>query len=100
MGDISTHVSSTDGTVYLRTQHGDTAEEIAEALKPYVGRRMSADVANRYGHFHRYSVVLRSVDGENVTLDAWVNGKVIPTTVDAMSAFGTHCTMISPEREA
>lgn len=94
---ITTHVSSTDGTVYLRTQHGETAAEIAEALRPYVGRFMCFDLSNLYGYYHRYHGELKSVDGTMVTV--YVPRYDFTATTNAMDAFGTHCTTIEPERE-
>lgn len=94
---ITTHVSSTDGTVYLRTQHGDTAEEIAEALRPYVGRFMSMDLPNLYGHYRRYKGTLRSIDGVVATVH--VPNYDYTTEINVFDAFGTHCTTIEPEKE-
>lgn len=91
---ITTYIS-TDGTVYLRTQHADTATQIAEALRPYVGRFMRMDLPNLYGHHHRYWGELRSIDGDNVTV--YVPNYDFTATVDAMDAFGTNCTMIEKE---
>lgn len=88
---ITTHVSS-DGTVYLRTQHGDTAAEIAEAVTPYIGRTMLADIPNQYGHSHRHWSELQAVDGEIVTL--YVAAFDHTAKISAGDAFGTHCTMI------
>lgn len=98
MSEITTHVSSTDGTVYLRTQHGQSAAEIAEALRPYVGRTMRMDLPNLYGYCHGYWGVLRAIDGENVTVH--VPSHDYTTTVNAMTAFGSHCTTITPEKES
>jgi hypothetical protein len=89
---ITVHVSSTDGLTYLRTQHGETAEQIAEALAPYVGRTMRMDLPNNYGHFHTYHGVLKSIDGANVTV--YVPAHDYTATIDAMQAFGTNCTTI------
>lgn len=94
---ITTHVASTDGTVYLRTQHGRSAAEIAEALRPYVGRLMQMDLPNLYGHYHRYWGELRAIDGENVTV--YVPNHDHTTTINAFDAFGTHCTVIEPVKE-
>lgn len=94
MDSITTH-TATDGTVYLRTQHGLTSAEIAEALTPYIGRTMQADVPNNYGHYKRYRVVLKKVDGDKVTLYAPQHDYT--TELDAMAAFGNDCTMIYRE---
>jgi hypothetical protein len=92
---ITAHVASTDGTVYLRTQHAETAEQITEALTPYIGRTMRVDLPNLYGHYHRYWGELRSIDGTDVTV--YVPHHNHTATVNAMDAFGTHCTMIEKE---
>jgi len=97
MGSITTHMA-TDGTVYLRTQHGESAAEIAESLKPYVGRSMWADLPNDYGHFKRYHVVLREVDSEDVTV--YIPRLDLTATVNAFSGFGSDCTMIEKEKNA
>lgn len=86
MGDITQHTAS-DGMIYLRTHHGGSAEEIAAALTPFVGRVMSADLPNRY---RRYRVKLLAVDGGRVTVQE-------QSTFDAFDVFGTSCTMIEPE---
>lgn len=91
---VTVHVS-VDGTVYLRTQHGNSAAEITEALKPYVGRTMSCDLPNLYGHYHRYRAVLREIKGDTVTL--YVPGHDYLTVINAFDAFGSHCTMIDKE---
>lgn len=93
--NITTHVSSTDGTVYLRTQHGNSAAEIAESLQPYIDRTMSCELPNLYGYYRRYSAVLRAVDGENVTL--YVPRLDHEATLSAFDAFGSHCTVIEKE---
>jgi len=94
MDNITTHIA-TDGTVYLRTQHGESAAEIAESLKPYVGRMMSADLPNLYGHYKRYNVVLQAVDGDDVTV--YCPNYDHTATLSAFDAFGSHCTMIKKE---
>lgn len=96
--EITTHISSTDGTVYLRTQHGRTSEQIAEALRPYVGRFMRMDLPNLYGHYHRYWGELRSIDGTQATV--YVPNHDHTATIDVMDAFGTHCTTIEPLKES
>lgn len=97
---ITTHLSSTDGTVYLHTHHGESSAQIADALSPYIGRDMKADLPNNYGHYARYRVRLEAVDGERVTVLATTrDGRKHRTTVDAFDAFGTNCTTIEPVRE-
>lgn len=91
MGDITQHTAS-DGMIYLRTHHGGSAEEIAAALTPFVGRVMSADLPNRY---RRYRVKLLAVDGGRVTVQEQRSGQ--QSTFDAFDVFGTSCTMIEPE---
>lgn len=94
---ITTHIS-TDGTIYLRTQHGETAAEIAEALRPYIGRTMRMDLPNLYGHYHRYRGELLSVDKE--TVEVRVPQHDYTTVINAGDAFGTHCTTIDPIKES
>jgi hypothetical protein len=96
---ITTHVTSTDGTVYLRTQHGESAEDIAEALKPYVDRFAHFYPPNLYGHINPHRSTrgwIRAVNGTRVTVE-------VPSTgytgeVDAFDAFGSYCTIIEPQR--
>jgi len=95
---ITTHVSQTDGTTYLRTQHGESAAEIAESLRPYIGRTMSMDLPNLYGHYHRYRGVLRGLAG--VVATVYVPGHNYEVEINVFDAFGTHCTMIDREDEA
>lgn len=90
-----TTLKSDDGTVYLRTQHGRSAEEIAESLKPYIGRTMSMELPNLYGHYRRYSGVLRGISG--VVATVYVPGHNYETEVNVFDAFGSHCTMIEKE---
>jgi hypothetical protein len=90
-----TTLKSDDGTVYLRTQHGRSAEEIAESLKPYIGRTMSMEFPNLYGHYRRYSGVLREIDG--VVATVYVPRHSYETEVNVFDAFGSHCTMIEKE---
>jgi hypothetical protein len=97
VANITTLVSSTDGTVYLRTQHGNTAAEIAESLKPYVGRTMSCELPNNYGHYRRCLAVLLGVTGDDVTVR--VPRYDYETTISAMDAFGSNCTTIEPEKK-
>jgi len=94
MGNITTHVA-TDGTVYLHTHHGESAAEIAEALKPYVGRFMGADIPNMYGHCKTYHARLDGIDGNTVHLYVPRLGQT--ATVDAFTAFGSHCAIIDKE---
>lgn len=94
---ITTHVSSTDGTIYLRTQHGRSAAEIAESLRPYIGRTMRMDLPNLYGHYHRYWGELRSIDGAVATVH--VPNHDYTAEINVFDAFGTHCTTIEPIKE-
>jgi hypothetical protein len=90
-----TKMESSDGTVYLHTHHGNTAQEIAESLKPYVGRTMSMELPNMYGHYRRYSGILRSVDKNAVTV--YVPAHTYETVINAFDAFGSRCTIIEKE---
>lgn len=94
---ITTLVSSTDGTVYLRTQHGNTAEEIAAALTPYVGRVMSMELPNLYGHYRRYTGTLKEINGVVATVR--VASHNYETEINVFDAFGSTCTTIEPERD-
>ena len=96
MGAITTHVDSCDGTVYLRTHLGESAAEIVEALRPYIGRYMRMDLPNLYGHYRHYWGDLLSVDGDTVTV--YVPAHDYTTTINAFDAFGTHCTLIEKEK--
>lgn len=96
---ITTHVSSTDGTVYLRTQHGESAEEIAEALRPYIGRFAHFYPPNLYGHINAQQSTcgwIRAVNGTKITVEVPRNSYT--GEVDAFDAFGSYCTIINPER--
>lgn len=97
---ITTHVASTDGTVYLRTQQGGSAEEIAEALRPYIGHFAAFYPPNAYGHINPHRATrgwIRAVDGTRVTVEVPATGYT--GDVDAFAAFGSYCTMIEPNRE-
>lgn len=91
---ISTYVAG-DGTTYLRTQYGRDAQEIADALKPYVGRDMHGDVPNMYGHYKRYPLTLTAVEGDQVTIH--VRRFDHTATLSAFDVFGSHCTVIEKE---
>lgn len=91
---VTTHTEK-DGIVYLHTHHGESSREIAEALTPYVGRTVYADVPNNYGHYQRVRVELRAVNGTDATV--YYARTDYTATVDAFDAFGTHSTMILPE---
>lgn len=95
--NISTLVS-TDGTVYLRTHQGQSSQEIAESLRPYIGRILTCDLPNNYGYYHRYRAKLEDVNGTQVQVEAILStGSRVSVNVDAFDAFGTHCTIIHPE---
>lgn len=95
---ITAHVAATDGTVYLRTQHGEHALEIAEALRPYIGRLARFYPPNLYGHINPHQSTrgyIRAIDGAVVTVEVPATGYT--GEVDAFEAFGSYCTMIEPE---
>jgi hypothetical protein len=97
---ITSHTSSTDGTVYLHTHKGETSEEIAEALKPFVGRFAAFYPPNMYGHINPHRATwgwIRAVDGTTVTVH--VPSINYTGTVEAFEAFGSYCTRIAPPRE-
>lgn len=96
---ITTHVAGTDGTIYLRTQRGKTSEEIAEALKPYVGHFAAFYPPNMYGYINAQRATwgwIRKVDGTQVTAEVPRTGYI--GVVDAGEAFGSYCTRIEPRR--
>lgn len=93
---ITTHHDRTNGDIYLRTQHGMSSAEIIDALRHYVGRDMHADLRNNYGHRRRYAVRLLAVDGEQAQVRT--SNPQHTVWVDAFDAFGTHCTIIEPEK--
>lgn len=98
MAEITTHVASTDGTVYLRTQHGESSEEIAEALRPYIGRFARFYPPNMYGHINPHRSTggwIRAINGTKVTVH--VPNLDYTGEVDAGEAFGSYCTIIDPE---
>ena len=95
---ITAHVASTDGRIYLRTQQGNSAEEIAEALRPYIGQFAAFYPPNAYGYINPHRVTwgyLRAVTGTNVTIH--VPAINYTGDVDAFGAFGSYCTMIEPK---
>jgi hypothetical protein len=94
---ITTFVSSTDGRIFLRTQHGADAAEIAEALKPYIGHFAAFYPPNAYGHINVQRTTwgwIRAVQGESVTVHVPALGYT--GDVNAFDAFGSYCTMIEP----
>lgn len=96
---ITKCVSSIDGTVSLHTHCGESAEEIAEALRPYVGRWVRFYPENMYGHVNP----LRSTYGliESVTgtdVQVYVPRTDYRGTVDAFKGFGHYGTTIEPKR--
>jgi hypothetical protein len=96
---ITTH-TATDGSVYLRTQHGRTPEEIAESLRPYIGRFARFYPPNMYGHINPHRSTrgwIRSIDGTRVTV--YVPALGYTGEVDAGEAFGSYCTVIDPKKE-
>lgn len=96
---ITKHVSSTDGTIYLHTQHGSSAAEIAEALRPYIGRIAHFYPPNGYGHItpHRSTAAwIKAVNGTQITVH--VTGTGYEGEVDAFDAFGSYCTRIDPAK--
>lgn len=98
---ITTYVSSTDGTIYLRTQHGETSEEIAEALRPYIGHFAAFYPPNMYGYINPHRATwgwIRAVNGTRVTV--YVPNRDYVGDVDAGEAFGSYCTRIEAKREA
>lgn len=97
---ITTHISPTDGRTYLRTQFGESSEEIAEALRPYIGRFVHFYPPNMYGHINPHRSTrgwIRAVDGTKVTV--YVPTLGYTAEVDAGEAFGTYCTVIEPVKE-
>jgi hypothetical protein len=97
---IPKYVASTDGTVYLSTQQGLSAEEITEALKPYIGHLAAFYPPNNYGYINPHRATwgyIRAIDGRRVTVHVPSIGYT--GEVDAFDAFGSYCTRIAPERE-
>lgn len=92
-----THMTSSNGTVYLHTHHAATAQEIADALRPYIGRFAAFHPANMYGHVNPHKSTrgwIRAINGTTVTVH-------VPATdftgdVDAFDGFGHYCTRIAP----
>lgn len=90
-------VGSADGTIYLHTHKGDSAEEIAEALAPYIGRFASFYPPNNYGHINPHESTrawIRAIDGVTVTVEVPRTGYI--GDVNAFDAFGSYCTRIHP----
>lgn len=83
------------GLTYVHTHLGESAEEIATALTPYIGRQMNASLANNYGYCRRYSVTLLAVNGSMVTVEEKRSG--IIRAFDAFDIFGSQCTTVQPE---
>lgn len=97
---ITAHTVSANGTVYLRTQYGRDAAEIAEALRPYVGRFAAFYPPNVYGYINTDRATrgwIRAVDGTQVTV--YVPSTGFTGAVDAFAAFGSYCTLIEAEQE-
>lgn len=92
-----TKLESVRGPIYLHTHKGDSSEEIANSLIPYIGRVMNAYLPNDYGHHKSYRVTLIAVDGQSVTVEEMRSG--IIRTYDAFNVFGSdgHATVIQPE---
>lgn len=97
---ITAHVSSTDGQIYLHTHHGETSEEIAEALRPYIGHYAAFYPPNMYGHINTQRATwgwIREVNGTQVTVEVPRIGYT--GVVDAGAAFGTYSTTIKTKKE-
>lgn len=95
-----TQHTATDGTVYLHTHKGETSEEIAAALTPYVGRFARFYPPNMYGHIHTERSTrgwIRAVNGTRVTV--YVPAHDYTGEVDAGEAFGTYATIIDTTTE-
>lgn len=100
MASITTHVSATDGTIYLRTQHGDSAQDIADALRPYIGHLAAFYPPNLYGHINPHQATrgrILAVEGTRVTFHVPRTGYT--GDVDAFDGFGSYCTTIEPKQE-
>lgn len=101
---ITVHVASTDGTIYLRTQHGNSSEEIADALRPYIDHFAAFYPPNLYGHINAQRATwgwIRAINGTQITVyvpNLGYTGEV--DAFDAFDAFGSYCTMITPNRES
>lgn len=94
---ITQHVASTDGRVYLHTHKGADAQEIVEALRPFVGRFAAFYPPNAYGHINPHKATrgwIRAVNGTRVTVH--VPSIDYTGDVDAFDAFGSYCTHILP----
>lgn len=94
---ITTLVASTDGRIYLRTQHGADAQEIADALRRYIGHYAAFYPPNAYGHINPHRATrgwIRDVNGTRVTVH--IPALNYTGEVDAFEAFGSYCTMIWP----
>ncbi len=94
---VTAHVTSTDGTTNLHTHKGETSQEIADALRPYIGHFARFYPPNRYGHINPQRSTggwIRAVDGTRVTF--YVPNLDHTGEADAFEAFGSYCTTIEP----
>lgn len=93
-----TQHTATDGTIYLHTHHGESGEEIAAALVPFVGRLANFYPPNGYGHVNPHRSTLARIEAVNGTqVSVTVPGTGYAGEVDAFDAFGSYCTRIQPE---
>lgn len=85
------------GLTYVHTHLGESTQEIADSLVPYIGREMNASLPNDYGHYRRYNVVLLAVNGSMMTVEEKRSG--IIRAFNAEDIFGSdgHCTTVQPE---
>ena len=98
---ISKTVAATDGSTYLHTHLGDSAQEIADALRPYIGHMALFYPPNRYGHINPHQATrgyLRAVEGTRVSF--YVPALDYAGEADAFEAFGSYCTRILDRRES
>jgi cytosine/adenosine deaminase-related metal-dependent hydrolase len=95
-----THVTSRSGTIYLHTHLAETGQEIAEALRPYIGRFAAFYPPNRYGHINPHKSTwgwIKAINGTMITVHVPRLGYT--GDVDAWEAFGSYCTIIDYERD-
>ena len=97
---ITKMVSGTDGSTYLHTHLGADAQEIADALRPYIGHMVVFYPPNMYGHINPQKATygwLRGVEGTRVRF--YVPALDYEGDADAFDAFGSYCTRIEAKRE-
>lgn len=74
-----------DGSVFVWTHKGENGRQIAESMKPYIGRKVLAGIFNGRNRWHDKKAALLDIRDDEVKLDLY-DGE--PRWFDAYEVFG------------